>query len=135
MTNELEQYRELAPKGTIDLLQRLGEMVQGRRFLHITAVRYGGGMPEILRRLVPAMKSLGIEARWEVIAGTQEFSDVTRRFADGLQGRPVTITEEMYRTYLEVSERNAKALDLDADLVLVLSGRNVDEDAFQAWTS
>lgn len=119
MSSELEQYRELAPKGTIDLLHRLGNMVQGKRFLHITAVRYGGGVAEILRRLVPAMKSLGIEARWEVIAGTQEFSDVARRISDGLQGRAVPITEEMYRTYLDVSERNAKALDLDADLVLV----------------
>ncbi len=119
MTSELEPYRELAPKGTIDLLHRLSEMVQGKRFLNITAVRYGGGTTEILRRLVPAMKSLGIDARWDVIAGTQEFADITWRISDGLQGRVVAITDEMYRTYLEVSERNAKALDLDADLVLV----------------
>ena len=119
MIRELEQYREVAPKGTIDFLHRLSDLVQGKRFLHINAVRYGGGTAEILRRLVPIMKAMGIEARWEVIAGTQEFTDVTRRIADGLQGRPETITEEMYRTYLEVSTRNAKALDLDADLVFI----------------
>lgn len=119
MIQELEQYREVAPKGTIDFLNRLSDLVQGKRFLHINAVRYGGGMPEILRRLVPVMKALGVEARWEVIAGTQEFSDVTRRIADGLQGRAETITDEMYQTYLDVTARNAKALDLDADLVFV----------------
>ncbi len=117
MIGELEQYREVAPKGTIDFLYRLSELVQGKRFLHINAVRYGGGMAEILRRLVPVMKALGIEARWEVLAGTQEFSDVTRRIGDGLQGRQETITEEQYQTYLDVTARNAKALDLDADLV------------------
>jgi trehalose synthase len=119
MIRELEQYREVAPKGTVDFLHRLGELVQGKRFLHINAMRYGGGMVEILRRLVPVMKAMGIEARWEVIAGTQEFTDVTRRIADGLQGRQETITDEMYQIYLEVSARNAKALDLDADLVFV----------------
>jgi trehalose synthase len=119
MIPELEQYRDVAPKGTIDLLHRLSELVQGKRFLHINAVRYGGGMVEILRRLVPVMKALGVEARWEVLTGTQEFSDVTRRIGDGLQGRAETISNEMYGTYLEVTARNAKALDLDADLVFV----------------
>ncbi len=119
MIRELEQYRVVAPKGTIDFLQRLSDLVQGKRFLHINTVRYGGGMAEILRRLVPVMKAMGVEARWEVIAGTQEFSDVTRRIADGLQGRPETITDDMYQIYLDVSARNAKALDLAADLVFV----------------
>jgi trehalose synthase len=119
MIKELEQFREVAPKGTIDFLHRLGDLVQGKRFLHINTVRFGGGIAEILRRLVPIMKAMGVEARWEVIAGTQEFSDVTRRIADGLQGRPETITDEMYQTYLDVSARNAKALDLDADLVFI----------------
>jgi len=116
---ELEQYRDVAPKGTIDLLHRMSELVEGKRFLHINAVRYGGGISEILRRLVPVMKAMGIDARWEVIAGTQEFTDVTSRIADGLQGRPEMITDEMYQTYLGVTTRNAQALDLDADLVFV----------------
>lgn len=119
MIQELEQYRDVAPKGTVELLHRLSELVQGKRFLQINAVRYGGGIAEILRRLVPIMQALGVEARWEVIAGTQEFGDVTRRIADGLQGRPETITDEMYQTYLGVTARNAKALDLSADLVFV----------------
>ncbi|MDH5739179.1 MAG: glycosyltransferase [Nitrospira sp.] len=119
MIRELEQYREVAPKGTIDFLYRLSDLVQGKRFLHVSAVRYGGGMAEILRRIVPIMKAMGTEARWEVIAGTQEFTDVTRRITDGLQGREETITDEMYQIYLDVNARNAKVLDLDADLVFV----------------
>jgi trehalose synthase len=119
MIRELEQYREVAPRGTIDFLQRLSDLVGGKRFLHINTMRYGGGIVEILRRLVPVMKAMGIQARWEVIAGTREFTDVTRRIADGLQGRTETITDEMYQIYLDVSARNAKALDLDADLIFV----------------
>ena len=76
-------------------------------------------MAEILRRLDPMLASLGVDARWEVLAGDQEFFDVTKRAINALQGREQTFTEEMYETYLKVNRRNAKALDLDADLVIV----------------
>lgn len=39
----LEDYREVAPQGTIELLLRLAERLKGRRFLHINASRFGGG--------------------------------------------------------------------------------------------
>src|SRR5438552_17247476 len=69
MRLELDDYRDSATKGTVDFLYRLSDLVKGRSFLHVNAVRYGGGMAEILRRLVPMLSSLGVEARWEVLAG------------------------------------------------------------------
>ncbi len=119
MPIELEQYREFAPKGTVEFLNRLSELVKGRSFLHVTAVRYGGGMPEVLRRLTPMMKALGVEARWEVIAGVQEFFDVAKKLSNALQGQEQHLTEEMYQTYLQVNQRNAQALNLDADLIMI----------------
>ena len=44
----LEEYREVAPLGTLELLARLAERLRGRRFVHVNASRYGGGSPEIL---------------------------------------------------------------------------------------
>lgn len=119
MNPVLDDYREVAPKGTFDFLYRMSELVKGRSFLHVTAVRYGGGMAEVLRRLVPMMNALGVEARWEVIAGTQEFTAVAKRLTNALQGRDEPITADMYHTYVEINERNAKALKLDADMVMI----------------
>ncbi len=119
MPVELEEYREFAPKGAVDFLYRLSELVKGRRFLHVSAVRYGGGGAEVLRRIVPIMKSLGIDANWEVIAGVQEFFDVTKRLNNALQGQGQEPTDDMYNVYLQVNERNAQALNLEADLVMV----------------
>ncbi len=116
---ELDEYREVAPKGTVDFLIRLSEQLKGRQLVHVSSARYGGGAVEMLRRTVPIMKSLGVETRWEVIAGVQEFFDVTSRLSNALQGREERLTEEMYRTYLEVNHRNARALDLDGDMVIV----------------
>jgi trehalose synthase len=119
MPIQLEEYRDVAPKGTIDLLRRLGELGKDQRFLHVTGTRYGGGAPEILRRLVPMMQSLGIESRWEVITGAQEFFAVAKSLYNAAQGQEQVIPDEMYQIYLEVNRRNAKTLNLEADLVMI----------------
>ena len=66
-------------------------------------------MSEVLRRLVPMMVSLGVDARWEVLAGTQEYFVVVNHMLNALQGRDDKITEEMYHIYSTIMERNAKA--------------------------
>ncbi|MGH7182393.1 MAG: glycosyltransferase [Nitrospiraceae bacterium] len=119
MAQELDEYREVAPKGTVEFLYRLSDLVVGRSFLHVNAVRYGGGTAEILRRLVPMMKSLGVDARWEVLAGDQEFFDVTKKMANALQGQEEHLTDQLEQAYLRINERNAKTLNLDADLVMI----------------
>ncbi len=119
MPVELEEYREFAPKGVVDFLYRLSELVKGRRFLQVSSVRFGGGSAEVLRRTVPIMKSLGIDANWEVIAGVQEFFDVTKRLNNALQGQGQEPTEDMYSVYSQVNQRNAQALNLEADLIMV----------------
>ncbi|SPP65244.1 glycosyltransferase [Nitrospira lenta] len=119
MVQELDEYRDFAPKGTVEFLYRLSALVAGRSFLHVNSVRYGGGIAEILRRLVPMMKALGVAARWDVIAGDQEFFDITKRLANGLQGRKEDLTEAMEQAYLKINQRNAQTLKLDADLVMI----------------
>jgi trehalose synthase len=119
MNTALDEYREVSPKGTVDFLYRLSDLVKGKSFLHVNAVRYGGGMSEVLRRLVPMMTALGVDARWEVIAGTQEYFSVVNRLTGALQGRDEHLTEEMYQTYREINARNAKTLNLEADVVMI----------------
>jgi len=119
MAQELDEYRDHAPKGTVEFLYRLSDQVAGRSFLHVSAGRYGGGMAEILRRLVPMMNGLGVDTRWEVLAGDQEFFQITRRLANALQGQDDHLTEQMQELYLKINLRNAQCLNLEADLVMI----------------
>ena len=119
MAQELDEYRDHAPKGTVEFLYRLSDQVAGRSFLHVSAGRYGGGMAEILRRLVPMMNGLGVDTRWEVLAGDQEFFQITRRLANALQGQDDHLTEQMQELYLKINLRNAQSLNLEADLVMI----------------
>lgn len=119
MGSALEQYRDVAPPGSVNFLRRLGQRVQGRRMLHINSTRHGGGVAEILHRLVPLLEDLGVESRWEVIEGSEVFYRTTKSFHNALQGTKQRITSEMYEAYLECNREAAKRLDLEADVTMI----------------
>jgi trehalose synthase len=119
MPARLEAYRDVAPRGTLELLVRLAGRLRGRRFIHVNASRYGGGSPEILSRLVPIMQELGIDSAWEVIVGDPEFYAAIRALDAAAAGREHQITAGMLRAYEDTAAANSPALPLDADLVMV----------------
>ena len=65
----ISEYSGIAPKGDLVLLQKLGEKLNRKSFLHVNSTRAGGGVAEILQRMIPILKEIGIDARWEVIRG------------------------------------------------------------------
>lgn len=97
----------------------LGVKMHGRTFLHINSTREGGGVAEILQRMIPILNELGIDARWEVIEGNPKFFDITKKIHNALQGYPENITEKMWQYHLEINKNNFKKIDLDADVILV----------------
>ncbi len=115
----IEGYSGIAPKGDLVLLRRLGEKLSGKRFLHINSTRAGGGVAEILQRMIPILRELGLDARWDVIGGDELFFDITKKFHNALQGRIEKITPEMQQHHYEVNRVNAGTLDLEADAVLI----------------
>ncbi len=113
------EYIGVSPKSDLTLLQILGERLHDKSFLHINSTREGGGVAEILQRLVPILGELGIKARWEVIEGDAHFFDITKKIHNALQGNPEDITPEMWDYHRQVNRKNAETLDLDADAILV----------------
>jgi len=63
----LDDYRAIAPAGTVDFLRRLSERVRNRRLLNLSASREVGGVAEILRGLVPLLEEVGVESAWESV--------------------------------------------------------------------
>ncbi|MEJ2182106.1 MAG: glycosyltransferase [Nitrospirota bacterium] len=115
----ITQYAGIAPNRDLLLLKQLGKKLRGRSFLHVNSTREGGGVAEILQRMIPLIQSLDIDARWEVIQGDARFYDTTKKVHNALQGNPEAITEKMWKHYLEVNRANAQKLDLGADAVLI----------------
>ena len=117
--HELDRYRDLAPDGAVDLLLRAAEPLRGRRFVHVNSTRIGGGVAEILHRLVPLMRELGFDVEWAVMDGDADFFATTKAMHNALQGAEQLITDAMLAHYLDVNRANAARLQLEGDLVLI----------------
>lgn len=115
----LEDYREVTMPGTVDFLKRLARGLEGKRMLHVNSTRFGGGVAEILHRLLPLLEELGVKTRWDVLTGNDLFYKTTKSFHNALQGAKQRITPDMFAAYLQCNHDNAKQLDLEADVVMI----------------
>ena len=73
MEAALSDYVPLVGDGVVSELRLLGERLAGKRVINVNSTRVGGGVAEILGRLVPLMREVGLKPRWEVIRGTEDF--------------------------------------------------------------
>jgi len=115
----LDRYEEVVGQQEVDHIRRLAERVSGKRIVHVNSTRTGGGVAEILGWMIPLMRELGCDARWEIITGPPDFYRVTKTFHNGLQGLPVRLTRADYDLHYEVNQQNARELDLEADVVFI----------------
>jgi trehalose synthase len=115
----IDDYRQVTPPGAVDIILRLAERVRGRRFLHLSGGRFGGGAAEILQTLVPLLTDVGVDAAWEITGGDPGFYTTTLGLRAALGGAERLLTDEALDHYVEMNRINAKKLALEADLVLV----------------
>ncbi len=116
----IEDYERVIGRDEIKSIMELAERVKGAQVVHVNATSYGGGVAEILKNLVPLARSVGLDARWQVLKATPEFFKVTKMIHNALQGdMAISLNEEMMKIYLKVNEENAKIVDLDADVTLI----------------
>ncbi|HSH00586.1 MAG TPA: glycosyltransferase, partial [candidate division Zixibacteria bacterium] len=90
--------------------------------VHVNSTRTGGGVAEILEQMIPAKQELGINARWEVITGDDEFYQATKSFHNALQGNEVRVSPRLLDRHIEVNHDNMqrlKATLTEADYVFI----------------
>lgn len=115
----LESYREVTPHGTVDLAYKLAERLRGKTFLHVNSTKLGGGVAEMLLRLIPMFNDLGIDCRWEIIEGTPLFYKTTKCFHNALQGTRQEITKEMLAEYVKINKSYTKKISFEADMAII----------------
>lgn len=121
-TAMLERYSKIVGWDIIDQLHQLVRTLKGIKVVHVNSTRKGGGVAEILNKLVPLKQELGIDVSWEVIEGDAPFFQCTKNFHNALQGNKINVPQSLLRTYESTNERNAEALRSrleDADIVFI----------------
>ncbi|MHB1843900.1 MAG: glycosyltransferase [Deltaproteobacteria bacterium] len=112
---DLDAYREVVGEEEIAEIRRLARPLKGARVQHVNSTAVGGGVAEILARLVPLMQQVGLDARWDVITGHPAFYGVTKAFHNALHGAEVDIQSEMFRIFEQVTHDNLGLVDPDLD--------------------
>jgi trehalose synthase len=115
----LEDYKGIAEPGELRAIEYIAGKLKGRTLLHVNSTAVGGGVAELLQRMVPLIKELGIDVRWSVIKGTKPFFEATKGLHNALQGQGRSLTKKEWDLWEEVNRKNAKKIDLDADCVFI----------------
>jgi trehalose synthase len=114
----IEDYAPIVGQGTVDELFAMARPLDGKDIQHINSTAVGGGVAEILTRMIPLLVQLGLKARWDVIKGNERFFAITKKFHNGLHGVPVEVTDEEFEFFLHVNRENAGEMTF-GDIVFV----------------
>ena len=114
----IEDYIPIVGQATVDELGLLADRLRGKAIQNINSTAVGGGVAEILSRMIPLLSQLGVSAAWDVIKGDEKFFEVTKKFHNGLHGVPVEIDAGEYAHFLEVNRYNAEQIRF-GDVVFV----------------
>jgi trehalose synthase len=116
---KLDDYIHIVGQPIVDDLKLLAEKLRGKVVQNINSTAVGGGVAEILSRMIPFLQELGIDARWDVIKGGERFFAVTKKFHNALYGKTETIDKDDFQTFMQTSQKNLAELDIHGDIVFV----------------
>lgn len=121
--NIWEPYKALLGADTIDQLFQIAKLLKGAKIVHVNSTLQGGGVAEILSKMVPLMQGLGLDVQWKVIEGNREFFECTKAFHNLLQGSQSALpSPSLLRTFEETNAKNSETLKpilQDADFVMI----------------
>jgi trehalose synthase len=115
----LDDYAGLLSAGEIEELRAFAKPLRGRSIEMINSTAIGGGVAEILNRLVPLAEELDLHFKWDVMTGGEDFFDVTKSFHNALHGAPYHASPRDFEIFLAYAERNRAALPLDSEFVVI----------------
>src|ERR1700726_358807 len=95
----LDDYAGLLSAGEIEELRALAKPLRGRSIEMINSTAVGGGVAEILCRLLPLGEQLGLNIRWDVLTAGEDFFEVTKAFHNALHGAPYHATARDFEIF------------------------------------
>ena len=119
LEKDIAQYADVVGAQAVAQIREAAAPLEGARVLHVSATAYGGGVAELLATHVPLLRSVGIDAEWQVLHGSDEFFTITKQVHNALQGADIEWTPQMQRTYLERILDNSLLLEDGYDVVVV----------------
>jgi trehalose synthase len=74
---------------------------------------------EILSHMVPLLEQLGVDARWDIIKGSDPFFQVTKKFHNALHNRRQDIALADFELFKQVTAENLRNMNLYGDIMFI----------------
>lgn len=115
----LDDYTEAIGHAEVDELRVLAGRLGGRTVKMVNSTSVGGGVAEILNRMVPLLQELGVPTRWDVITGGNDFFEITKAFHNALHGAPYQPRPDLLQLFLAVNEMNRERMEFSEDFIVI----------------
>src|SRR6516225_5919194 len=115
----LDDYLAIVGQSQLDTLRFIAKELKGKTIKMVNSTAVGGGVAEMLNRMVPLLSELEVPTHWEVITGGNDFFEITKAFHNALHGTPYELTQSAKDIFLMYNEQNRKRMKFDEDMVVI----------------
>jgi len=115
----LGDYEPIIGCADLDEIRFIAKELRGRTMKMVNSTSLGGGVAEMLNRLVPLLTELEVETHWDVITGGNDFFEVTKAFHNALHGAKYQLTKQVQEIFLLYNEQNRQRMHFDEDLIVI----------------
>lgn len=115
----LADYRPIVGAAVLDELRFLARDLKGKTLKMVNSTAVGGGVAEMLNRLVPLLGELEVTTHWDVITGGNDFYEVTKAFHNALHGTEYELTRSAREIFLAYNEQNRQRMQFTEDVVVI----------------
>lgn len=116
---KIEDYEKIVGKSVIEEIYLLADKLKGKSIQNINSTTVGGGVAEILNKIVPILNQIGVDAGWDVIKGDEKFFSITKKMHNALHSVQVEISDEELKYFLDVNRFNAEEMNLYGDVIFI----------------
>jgi len=115
----LDDYGAIVGQGQLETLRFLAKDFKGKTIKMVNSTAMGGGVAEMLNRLVPLLTELEVATHWDVITGGNDFFEITKAFHNALHGSAYELTQSAKDIFLMYNEQNRERMRFDEGMVVI----------------
>ena len=115
----LSDYEPIIGASELEEIRYLARPLCGKAVKMVNSTAVGGGVAEILNRLIPLLAELEVNTKWDVITGGNDFFEVTKAFHNALHGAEYQFTKQAQEIFLLANEQNRARMSFDEDVIVI----------------
>jgi len=117
--HSVNDYAVFVGEAELAELRALAARLGSHSVQMVNSTAVGGGVAEMLNRLVPILNELAVRTRWDIITGGNDFFEITKAFHNALHGGSYDLPEDTFQTYLAYNAQNQARLQFDSEFVVI----------------